>query len=634
MLPAIWFIFSRRDCDLAARHLDMHGVVLTSAEGAAAGGHWGAGGGCGGGLRRPLWRPASHPCCPPALPLPPAACPARPCPAERASIQAELDALAADQPEAVKGGFTAALLAGVASHHAGCLPAWKGLVERLFQRGGGWLACWLARRQRALAARTTPLHMCRPPRPLDAPPSPAVPPLPRPPGLLKLVFATETLAAGINMPARTTLIAALSRRRDGGIGALHHNELLQMAGRAGRRGYDTVGHCVILQVGVAGCVCGGVGGAASEAGSETGGRRGACLRVTAATADTVPLPWLPRCAAVRPAALQSKWEDADVAWDIIRRGPEPLRSQVPACSARGQGGGRRPPAVPAALCCLPPPTKPVASTEPAVSILQFYPIPWHPPAPPLLRSSPRVTAWCSTCCTPAAWPRPAPSSTAPSHDTLAASACRWRPRLCGRRRQRRAVVNGTAPTTPAVCAHHTRPPACPAPPRPRSAGWRRWRGWRRARQGSWMMWRAARASRRRRRASGPSARAAAGAAGGLLGPGSSGGVGLRLHSAGRTAITRACPPACALPLHQKVSEAPGPAQGREARRQAVAAAARRRARGHRRSAAQRAGSPLHGGPPARLLRCCCVPCPSRPPPPLPPPLPPQSCCWSACPCRA
>lgn len=39
-------------------------------------------------------------------------------------------------------------------------------------------------------------------------------------GLLKLVFATETLAAGINMPARTTLIAALSRRRDGGIGAL------------------------------------------------------------------------------------------------------------------------------------------------------------------------------------------------------------------------------------------------------------------------------------------------------------------------------------------------------------------------------------------------------------------------------
>ncbi|KAI3428051.1 hypothetical protein D9Q98_006436 [Chlorella vulgaris] len=174
MLPAIWFIFSRRECDLAARHLQVHGSSLTT-------------------------------------------------PAEREQIQQELDALAVDQPEAVKAGFTEALLRGVASHHAGCLPAWKSLVERLFQRG-----------------------------------------------LLKLVFATETLAAGINMPARTTLIAALSRRRDSGIGSLYHNELLQMAGRAGRRGYDTVGNCVILQ---------------------------------------------------------SKWEDPDAAWDIIRKGPEPLRSQ-------------------------------------------------------------------------------------------------------------------------------------------------------------------------------------------------------------------------------------------------------------------------------------------------------------------
>jgi hypothetical protein len=75
-------------------------------------------------------------------------------------------------------------------------------------------------------------------------------PHPPPAGLLKLVFATETLAAGINMPARTTLVAALSRRRDGAIGPLQHNELLQMAGRAGRRGYDTVGNCVVLQVGL------------------------------------------------------------------------------------------------------------------------------------------------------------------------------------------------------------------------------------------------------------------------------------------------------------------------------------------------------------------------------------------------
>ena len=60
-------------------------------------------------------------------------------------------------------------------------------------------------------------------------------------GVLKVVFATETLAAGINMPARSTVISALSRRRDRGIAALSHNELLQMAGRAGRRGFDTQG---------------------------------------------------------------------------------------------------------------------------------------------------------------------------------------------------------------------------------------------------------------------------------------------------------------------------------------------------------------------------------------------------------
>ena len=60
-------------------------------------------------------------------------------------------------------------------------------------------------------------------------------------GLLKVVFATETLAAGINMPVRTTVISALSRRNDAGHVRLTHNQLLQMAGRAGRRGYDTAG---------------------------------------------------------------------------------------------------------------------------------------------------------------------------------------------------------------------------------------------------------------------------------------------------------------------------------------------------------------------------------------------------------
>ncbi len=88
---------------------------------------------------------------------------------------------------------------GVASHHAGLLPAWKLLVERLFQQG-----------------------------------------------LIKVVFATETLAAGINMPARTTVISAISKRTDSGHRMLTANEFLQMSGRAGRRGMDKVGYVVVV----------------------------------------------------------------------------------------------------------------------------------------------------------------------------------------------------------------------------------------------------------------------------------------------------------------------------------------------------------------------------------------------------
>ena len=60
-------------------------------------------------------------------------------------------------------------------------------------------------------------------------------------GVIKVVFATGTLAAGINMPARSTVISAISRRVSSGHVMLKHNELLQMAGRAGRRGFDTKG---------------------------------------------------------------------------------------------------------------------------------------------------------------------------------------------------------------------------------------------------------------------------------------------------------------------------------------------------------------------------------------------------------
>lgn len=88
---------------------------------------------------------------------------------------------------------------GVASHHAGLLPGWKALVEKLFQKG-----------------------------------------------LIKVVFATETLAAGINMPARTTIISSISKRTDNGHRTLSANEFLQMSGRAGRRGMDEIGYVVII----------------------------------------------------------------------------------------------------------------------------------------------------------------------------------------------------------------------------------------------------------------------------------------------------------------------------------------------------------------------------------------------------
>lgn len=88
---------------------------------------------------------------------------------------------------------------GVAPHHAGMLPALKNLVERLFQEG-----------------------------------------------LIKVVFATETLAAGINMPARTTIISSISKRTDDGHRLLTANEFLQMSGRAGRRGMDEIGYVVII----------------------------------------------------------------------------------------------------------------------------------------------------------------------------------------------------------------------------------------------------------------------------------------------------------------------------------------------------------------------------------------------------
>ena len=91
-----------------------------------------------------------------------------------------------------------ALRLGVGIHHAGVLPAMKRLIEVLFERG-----------------------LCR------------------------VVFATETMALGIHMPARSVVLQGLTKRTERGFRSLFNNELTQMAGRAGRRGIDPEGQCVI-----------------------------------------------------------------------------------------------------------------------------------------------------------------------------------------------------------------------------------------------------------------------------------------------------------------------------------------------------------------------------------------------------
>ena len=118
---------------------------------------------------------------------------------ERAQIQQFIDEYIAENPHLYNNKHIEYLLCGVASHHAGLLPGWKNLVEKLFQKG-----------------------------------------------LIKVVFATETLAAGINMPARSTVISATSKRTDSGHRMLTASEFLQMSGRAGRRGMDEIGYVTVV----------------------------------------------------------------------------------------------------------------------------------------------------------------------------------------------------------------------------------------------------------------------------------------------------------------------------------------------------------------------------------------------------
>lgn len=118
---------------------------------------------------------------------------------EQEEIKRIIDEYIAENPYLYKNKHIKFLLQGVASHHAGLLPSWKVLVEKLFQKG-----------------------------------------------LIKVVFATETLAAGINMPARSTVISSISKRTDDGHRMLTASEFLQMSGRAGRRGMDEVGYVTIV----------------------------------------------------------------------------------------------------------------------------------------------------------------------------------------------------------------------------------------------------------------------------------------------------------------------------------------------------------------------------------------------------
>jgi ATP-dependent RNA helicase HelY len=154
LLPAIFFIFSRAGCDGAVAQTRRARVRLTNAE-------------------------------------------------ERAEIRATVAERTRSLPEedlAVLGfwEWRDDLERGIAAHHAGLLPAFKEIVEELFQRK-----------------------------------------------LVKVVFATETLALGINMPARTVVLEQLEKFNGEARVAITSGEYTQLTGRAGRRGIDVEGHAVI-----------------------------------------------------------------------------------------------------------------------------------------------------------------------------------------------------------------------------------------------------------------------------------------------------------------------------------------------------------------------------------------------------
>jgi ATP-dependent RNA helicase HelY len=154
LLPAIFFIFSRVGCDAAVQQVRRSGIRLTSSE-----------------ERR-----------------------------EIRELVEESTRTLQDEDLGVLGYFEWVdnLERGVASHHAGLLPAFKEVVEELFRRK-----------------------------------------------LVKVVFATETLALGINMPARTVVLEKMEKFNGEARVAITSGEYTQLTGRAGRRGIDVEGHAVV-----------------------------------------------------------------------------------------------------------------------------------------------------------------------------------------------------------------------------------------------------------------------------------------------------------------------------------------------------------------------------------------------------